>query len=271
MNHKSTAILTTSPYYDQYYRPIILLVCKINIMQMVHFISCTLPINRISMLFHIFYVIYSSVFPVCDFKYLQEPKHNTYIPTHSGDKPSNMSACFRLIPLVCEIIIIFTTPYVKTLSVFTECDFNYTQKPKQYIYIITHKGEKPSSFTLCFIFILLAFKVIIMQMVQFISYISYTNRISSLFTIFSVKTPFVSTECDFKYTNELIQQPHMLIHSEEKPFSCTVCDYNSIIQIIYILIHTGEISTYTKKCNHDNATIIIIILLFNKKNYIYNG
>ena len=97
------------------------------------------------------------------------------------------------------------------------------------------------------------------------------NRISSLFTIFSVKTPFVSTECDFKYTNELIQQPHMLIHSEEKPFSCTVCDYNSIIQIIYILIHTGEISIYTKKCNHDNATIIIIILLFNKKNYIYNG
>ena len=102
-------------------------------------------------------------------------------------------------------------------------------------------------------------------MVHFISYMSSINIISSLFTIFSAKNPFVSTECDFKYTHELIQQFHILIHSEEKPFSCTDCDYNSIILIICTPTHTGEISIYTKRGNLDNATIIIIILLLNKK------
>ena len=303
---------------------LIFVVYKFFIMQMVHFISCTLFTNRISLLFTIFYVKYLLVFTECDFKYIQEPKQNTHILTyseekssfctacvrlillvykiiiilstmfnvknllvftecdfkyildlkhytniltHSGEKPPSYTACLRLILLVCKIRIkLFIIFNMENLSVFTECDLKYIQEPKHYTNILTHSGEKPSSCTICFRLIVIFYKIIIMQLEHFTSNMSPTNRISLLFDIFSVKNLLVSTECDFKYTHEPNLHSHILNHSEEKPFSCTVCDYDPSNQIIYILTHTGEISTYTKKYNFENATIISILIKL-----IYNG
>ena len=307
----------------QYLR-LIFIVYKMFIMQMVHFILCTLFTNRISLLFTIFYVKYLLVFTECDFKYIQEPKQNTHILAHSEEKSSSCTACVRLILLVYKIIIILSTMFnvknllvftecdfkyilelkhytnilthsgekpptyaayfrlillvwkisiklstifnVENLSVFTECDFKYIQEPKHYTNILTHLGEKPTSSTVCFRLILIVYKIILMQIEHFISNISPTNRILMLFDNFPAKNLFVSTECDLKYTHEPNLHSHILIHLEEKPFSCTVCDYDPSNQIIYILIHTGEISTYTKKCNFENTTIISILIKL-----IYNG
>ena len=108
-------------------------------------------------------------------------------------------------------------------------------------------------------------------MVHFILCMAPTITVSLLFNTFLVKNFFVFTECDFKYIYKPQQYTHILIHSEEKPFSCTVCDFNPNKQITCIFTHTGEISTYTKKCNSNYATIRIIILIFKRKNDISNG
>ena len=233
---------------------------------MVRITSCKSSDNRISLLFTIFLVINLSVLSECDFKFTKEPTQHTHMLIHTEKNTFSCKVCFRLIPLVCKIIIMqmvhLISFLVKNLFVFTECEFKYTLEPNQHTHMTIHSEEKPSSCSVCVCNsnkqIPLVCKTIIMQMVHLISFL--------------VKNLSVFTECDFKYTLEPNQHTHMTIHSEEKPFSCSVCECNSNKQIIYISIHTGEISTYTNEYNFDYASILIIILLFiMKNNYISNG
>ena len=166
VNPKSRPNHTTSSYYDQCFRRT-LLVCKINIMQMVRITSCISSDNRISSLFTFFLVINLSVPPVCDFKFTKEPSQHTHMQVHTEEKPFSCKVCFRLIPLVCKttimqmvylisymspsniIPLLFTIFLVKNLYMFTECDFKYTNEPNQHTHMSIHSEEKPISCSVC--------------------------------------------------------------------------------------------------------------------------
>ena len=227
VNPKSRPNHTTSSYYDQCFRRT-LLVFKINIMQMVRITSCISSDNRISSLFTFFLVINLSVPLECDFKFTKEPSQHTHMQVHTEVKPFSCKVCFRLIPLVCKTTIMQLVYLISYMSpsniisllftiflVFTECDFKYTIEPNQHTHMSIHSEEKPFSCSVC----------------------DYNyNKQFKCISILLVKNLSVFTECDFKYTLEPNQHTHMSIHSEEKPFSCSVCDCNSNKQIECISI-----------------------------------